>query len=139
MVIALADALEAQCPEKLNEESAGPTTFVIQPNGLLPSLAICLVQEMIKFNRMISTMRHSLTDLKRAIRGMAVMSGELDAMYSSLLSNGVPKIWEKVSFASLKTLASWAADLVYRVTFMRSWLKGGQPAAFPLPVFFFPQ
>eukprot|EP01041_Mallomonas_annulata_P001585 gene1585-3062_t len=139
MVIELADALEAQCPEKLNEESAGPTTFVIQPNGLLPSLAICLVQEMIKFNRMISTMRHSLTDLKRAIRGMAVMSGELDAMYSSLLSNGVPKIWEKVSFASLKTLASWAADLVYRVTFMRSWLKGGQPAAFPLPVFFFPQ
>lgn len=26
-----------------------------------------------------------------------------------------------------------------RVIFMRGWLKEGQPACFPLPVFFFPQ
>ena len=67
------------------------------------------------------------------------MSSDLDAMYSSLMTNRVPLLWEKVSFASLKSLASWAADLVYRVGFMRLWLKEGQPAAFPLPVFFFPQ
>lgn len=53
--------------------------------------------------------------------------------------NAVPPIWKAVSFESLKTLASWNKDLVYRVAFMRAWLLTGQPPAFALPVFFFPQ
>lgn len=38
-------------PELLLEDDAGPTTFVIQENGLMTSLAICLAQEMVKFNK----------------------------------------------------------------------------------------
>jgi dynein heavy chain len=120
-------------------DEAGPTTFVIQENGLLTSLAICLTQEMIKFNRLIQRMKGSLRDIKKAIGGMIVMSQDLDAMYTSFLNNQLPALWERVSFASLKTLASWIADTIYRVDFMRFWLKNGQPAAFPMPVFFFPQ
>jgi dynein heavy chain len=84
-------------------------------------------------------MRSSLRDLKRAIKGFIVMSAELDAMYTAFMNNQVPGIWESVSFASLKTLGSWVKDLCFRVAFMRQWLLHGQPAAFPLPVFFFPQ
>lgn len=84
-------------------------------------------------------MRSSLRDIKKAIRGLIVMSSDLDAMYTAFLNNRLPGIWEKVSFASLKTLGSWVKDLVYRVNFMDSWIVNGQPAAFPLPVFFFPQ
>jgi dynein heavy chain, axonemal len=84
-------------------------------------------------------MRSSLSDIKKAIRGFIVMSSDLDAMYTAFLNNRLPSIWEKVSFASLKTLGSWVKDLVYRVKFMDSWVVNGQPAAFPLPVFFFPQ
>ena len=51
VVTELATAFEADCPQQLNEDDAGPTTFVIQSNGLLTSLAICLSQEMVKFNR----------------------------------------------------------------------------------------
>lgn len=51
VVIELAQKFEAELPAMLLVEEAGPTTFVIQPNGLLTSLAICLEQEMIKFNR----------------------------------------------------------------------------------------
>jgi dynein heavy chain len=47
----LAQKFEAEAPALLLEEDAGPTTFVIQPNGLLTSLAICLAQEMVKFNK----------------------------------------------------------------------------------------
>ena len=94
---------------------------------------------MIKFNRLLNRMKSSLRDIKRAIRGMIVMSADLDAMYQCFLNNQLPPIWEKVSFASLKTLGSWVRDLCYRVQFMRVWLENGQPAAFPLPVFFFPQ
>lgn len=60
-------------------------------------------------------------------------------MYQSFMNNQVPALWSRASFASLKTLASWNKDLLFRVVFMRRWLKGGQPACFPLPVFFFPQ
>jgi dynein heavy chain len=98
-----------------------------------------LEQEMIKFNRVLSTATRSLKDIKSAIMGMIVMSSDLDAMYTSFLNNQVPPIWEKVSFASLKTLGSWFNDLIFRVAFMRKWLLNGQPATFPLPVFFFPQ
>jgi dynein heavy chain, axonemal len=54
LVVELAEQYEAECPEKLDESRAGPTTFVIQSNGLLNSLAICLTQEMVKFNRCTS-------------------------------------------------------------------------------------
>ena len=135
----LATVFEEAVPELLDVEVAGPTTFIIQPNGLLPSLAICLEQEMIKFNRLLKTMTSSLKDIKKAIRGMIVMSADLDDMYSCFMNNKLPPIWEKVSFASLKTLASWVRDMTFRVAFMRKWVIEGQPAAFPLPVFFFPQ
>jgi len=139
VVVELADTFEATCPELLLDDEAGPTTFVIQPNGLLTSLAICLAQEMVKFNKLLRVMRSTLIDIKKAIKGMIVMSSDLDAMYTAFLNNQLPSIWERASFASLKTLGSWVADLVYRVKFMRSWLVNGQPHAFPLPVFFFPQ
>lgn len=139
IVVELAVSFEAKCPALLLVDDAGPTTFVIQGNGLLTSLAICLEQEMIKFNRLVTKMLSSLRDIKKAIFGMIVMSSDLDKMYTAFMNNQLPSIWESVSFASLKTLGSWVNDLIYRVDFMRGWLKNGQPAAFPLPVFFFPQ
>lgn len=139
IVIELATTYESMLPALLLRDDAGPTTFVIQENGLLTSLAICLDQEMIKFNRLLEVMASSLRDIKKAIKGMIVMSSDLDSMYSSFLNNQLPAIWERVSFASLKTLGSWVTDLIFRVNFMREWLKNGQPAVFPLPVFFFPQ
>merc|ERR1712072_412134 len=118
----MADDFEMNVPETLNAEDAGETTFIIQPNGLLPSLAICLEQEMIKFNRLMSRLRATLKDIKKVIRGMIVMSADLDSMYTSFLNNMVPTLWEQVSFASLKTLGSWFTDLLFRVKFMRQWL-----------------
>lgn len=84
-------------------------------------------------------MTDSLRDIRKAIKGMIVMSSDLDAMYTSFLNNQLPRIWERASFASLKSLGSWVADLIFRVKFMRTWLLSGEPNAFPLPVFFFPQ
>jgi len=139
VVVELADVFLEKCPSLLLDEEAGATTFILQPNGLLTSLAICLAQEMVKFNRLLKTLRSSLSNIKKAIKGMIVMSSDLDAMYTAFLNNQLPSIWERTSFASLKTLGSWVADLLFRVAFMRVWLLNGEPCAFPLPVFFFPQ
>lgn len=139
VVMDLAVKFETEAPDLLNEDDAGATTFVIQPNGLLTSLAICLAQEMIKFNHLLGRMTSTLRDIKKAIKGMIVMSSDLDNLYTSFIVNKLPPLWESVSFATLKTLGSWVTDLTFRVAFMRKWLIRGQPAAFPMPVFFFPQ
>jgi len=139
IVIDLATGFQEQTPQLLDDEDAGPTTFIVQENGLLTSLMIVLKQEMVKFNRLIRRMVSTLVDLKKAIKGEIVMSLDLDRMYTAFMSNAVPGIWSSVSFASLKTLGSWVKDLIFRVEFMCNWLKNGQPVAFPMPVFFFPQ
>ena len=95
-VLDIARAIAAQVPSILDEEQAGPTTFVIQDNGLLGSLAIVLAQEMVKFNRLINAMNATLTDLQKAIKGLIVMTLDLDTMYTSFLTNKVPSLWSKV-------------------------------------------
>jgi dynein heavy chain len=59
-------------------------------------------------------------------------------MYSSLLKNQVPANWQRVSFSSLKPLASWYQDLHKRVEFMRTWMTKGHPKSYWLSGFFFP-
>lgn len=48
-------------------------------------------------------------------------------------------MWEKVSYPSLKPLASWIIDLRERVQFMGKWLKEGTPFCYWISGFFFPQ
>jgi dynein heavy chain len=139
IVIDICTEYAEQVPGQLTDDEAGETTFVLQPNGLFLSLAIVLQQEMVKFNRLSGVMGRSLRDLQKAIRGEIVMSNDLDAMYTACLNNQLPPIWTKVSFATLKSLASWMKDVNFRVDFMRVWLQNGLPTVFPLPVFFFPQ
>lgn len=134
-----AQAIQADLPAQLDLDDAGETTFVIQPNGLLTSLMIVLQQEIVKFNKLLSVVATSLVQIQKAIKGLVLMSIDLDAMYTAMLNNAVPPIWEKVSFASLKTLGSWVKDLIFRVGFMKNWLVNGQPTSFPLNLFFFPQ
>ncbi len=76
-----------------------------------------------KFNRLLTVVRRTLIELKKAIKGFVVMSQELDNMFISFLNNQVPPNWKKVSYASLKPLSSWFKDLIERVEVLRSWLE----------------
>jgi len=53
--------------------------------------------------------------LEDAIKGIALMSSELDIMFNCFLINKLPPNWSKLSFLSLKSLGSWIEDLVARV------------------------
>jgi dynein heavy chain len=92
-----------------------------------------------RFNKLLKRVSSSLTDLGKAIKGLVVMSSELDAMFGSMLKNQVPAIWSKVAYPSLKPLSTWFKDLDMRVKFFGSWLREGQPNCFNLPAFFFQQ
>ncbi len=98
-----------------------------------------LSQELLKFNKLLSALRSTLYKLQRAIKGLAVMSVELESMYVSFLQGSVPDLWSNVAYPSLKPLASWVEDLKVRVSFIRNWLEIGQPKIFNLPAFYFPQ
>lgn len=92
-----------------------------------------------KFNRLLSTIEKSLKELEKAIFGFVVMSEVLDSMYLSLQNGKVPDNWAKVGYPSLKPLSSWYVDLKERVEMFRVWLEEGNPVAYWLSGFFFPQ
>lgn len=42
-------------------------------------------------------------------------------MYTSFMNNQVPALWTRVSFASLKSLASWNKDLLFRYSLQKQY------------------
>jgi dynein heavy chain len=70
-------------------KKGNPDLFQENEQGLIPSLSTVLIQEMDRFNKLLSKMRSTLISLSKAIQGFGLMSQELDSMYYSLLNNQV--------------------------------------------------
>ena len=49
------------------------------------SMNTVLTMELVKFNRLLSTIKHALTETQRALVGITVMSPELEAMGNSMV------------------------------------------------------
>ena len=99
-----------------------------------------LVQELIRFNRVIKTVATSLKEVQRAVKGLVVMSGELEAMGNSMVIGKVPAMWGAVSYPSLKGLGGWVKDFLARLDFLRAWFEAKTaPSLFWISGFFFTQ
>jgi dynein heavy chain, axonemal len=103
------------------------------------SLGVFLGQELSRFNYLIEVMIASLRELKRAIKGEVVMSGELEVMYNCFVFQKVPPAWENAGYPCLKPLPSWIEDFFQRIDFMGKWLTKGPRPSYWLSGFFFPQ
>ncbi|XP_023791251.1 dynein heavy chain 1, axonemal [Cyanistes caeruleus] len=125
----------AKLPEPMNVQE------VIQKYPLLyeESMNTVLVQEVIRYNKLLDEVASSLRDLLKALKGLVVMSSRLELMASSLYNNTVPEIWNAKAYPSLKPLASWVNDLVQRIEFLQNWISHGIPSVFWISGFFFPQ
>lgn len=64
-------------------------------------------------------MLSSLMQLSNSIKGVALMSKDLEQMFDSLLFKKVPQIWQSVSYPSVKSLYHWVDDMGKRVIFFR--------------------
>ncbi|KAJ3052746.1 Dynein heavy chain 6, axonemal [Rhizophlyctis rosea] len=106
---------------------------------MVNSLSTVLSQEAVRFNKLNGVVKTSLENLIKAVKGLVVMSSELELVFKSLLNNEVPQQWSNHAYPSLKPLASWVKDFHKRMDALNDWANNGQPGSFWLPGFFFPQ
>lgn len=84
----------------------------VRPEDQNP-LKIMLMQEIARFNTLLSKVKIQLEQLERGIKGLDLISEELEQVMENLLLNRVPHSW-KFLYHSLKPLSSWVTDLIKR-------------------------
>ena len=141
IVLNLADDFDQKLPAEISTKNMDEslTQENENENEKPNSLTVVLLQEVERFNTLLSIIHNSLKMVSKAIKGQVVMSVDIAATYHSLLDGKVPKEWSSKAYPSTKPLNSWFKDLLQKVEFIQRWVQKGQPAVFWFPGFFFPQ
>ncbi|KAJ9504717.1 hypothetical protein QJQ45_010696, partial [Haematococcus lacustris] len=135
VIVGLAQDILQRMPDPFDVEAvtaAYPTTYQESMNTVL-------TQECIRYNTLLGVMAQSLKETLKALKGLVVMSPELEGVAYSMYDNQVPEMWAGKAYPSLKPLSSWVTDLLERCRFVSDWIEHGCPAAYWISGFFFPQ
>nr|XP_034179953.1 dynein heavy chain 2, axonemal [Osmia lignaria] len=101
-------------------------------------LDVVLLQEIQRYNMLLQKTRTSLKELQLAIKGLVVMSPQLEEIFTCVHEGRVPSVW-LTAYPSLKLLGAWTRDLVNRTEHFSEWAQTTHPPLlFWLAAFTFP-
>ena len=103
------------------------------------SMNTVLIQECIRYNKLLDALLTDLPMLSKALKGLVVMSTELESISNSIALNQVADAWASKAYPSMKPLAAWVDDLLLRLKFINDWIETGIPSVFWISGFYFPQ
>lgn len=89
-------------------------------------LDVVLLQEIQRYNVLLQKTRSSLQELQQAIKGLVLMSTDLEEIFTCVHEGRVPSVW-LIAYPSLKLLGSWTRDLVSRVEHFNEWARTTHP------------
>lgn len=115
LLTAIVSDVLAKLPNNFDVETA-TTKYPVMYSE---SMNTVLIQEMERFNVLLTVIRKSLQDLIKAIRGATVMTPELETMALSLSVAKYPALWSKFSYPSLKSLGGYVNNFVERLEFLQ--------------------
>jgi dynein heavy chain, axonemal len=117
-VLSIASDILRKLPDDIDFD-ATKKLFQFDPSPL----NVVLLQEIKRYNTLLQTIRRSLFDLQNGIKGITVMTNDLEDTFSAIFDGRVPNTWSK-AYASLKPLAAWTRDLILRIEHFNEWSKG---------------
>jgi dynein heavy chain, axonemal len=86
----------------------------INPQDESNPLKVVVVQEIQRYNVLLVKVKRQLVQLDQGIRGLVLISEELEAVMEALFEGKVPDSWKFVYY-SLKSLHFWTDDLIQRI------------------------
>lgn len=131
----VADDIISRMPEPWNLQSVQ----ALYPTMYEESMNTVLIQELTRFSKLVKVITASLQDMQKALKGLLLMSVELEQVFSSIFNGKTPAMWLASSYPSLKPLGSYTNDLVERLKFFQTWIDNGIPVIFWLSGIYFTQ
>jgi dynein heavy chain len=139
LVSEMANTFLTRIPKMPRTRDAHPSTYEKTPDGGVVSLGVFHGQEFERFEILVKQVTSTLKMLDKAVKGLVVMSAELEEMFNAFILQAVPGLWVKKAYPCLKPLNSWYEDFLKRLDMINSWMLEGPPVTFWVPAFFFPQ
>ena len=107
------------------------------PVDYYESMNTVLCQELVRFNRLIVVVHSTLASFKKALKGLVVMSGDLEKLGVSMFEGKIPALWAGKSYPSMKPLGRYVDELCDRLKMMQDWIVNGPPPVFWISGFYF--
>jgi dynein heavy chain len=95
--------VQARLPKRFDTE----TVLKKYPIRYDDCMATVLIQDLIRYNRLHAVVSSSMTNLRKALKGLVVMSSELENMANNVFDGLVPSLWAAKAYPSLKPMGSW--------------------------------